>query len=1142
MYLALLRRSIFSFFVVCFSAMAGFSQVLINEYSCSNLTSFADNFGGYEDWVELYNTTASPVNLTGFSLSDKKTKPAKWKFGNVTINANGFVRIWASGRDVTTGANLHTNFKLTQCKPEMLMLSDAAGVVLDSFTLKPAQLGHSRGRTTNGAATWSVFLAPTPNASNTSPYQEYATIPSMSVGAGFYAGTQNVTITSPDPNITIRYTTNGSTPTAASTLYSAPVVISTTKVLRAKAFSSTATIPASFILSNTYFINITHKTEVVSVFGDQIATLMGGNSGISPPSGLEYFDNTGSFQAESYGEANKHGNDSWAYAQRGIDFISVDEYGYNYALIHQLFNMKTRPEFKRIILKAAANDNYPFEGQPNSNFAGELGGAHIRDQYVHTVSQKAHLHLDERTWAPSILYVNGSYWGVYDLREKVDDADFTDYYHNTDADSLQFLQTWGGTWSAYGGGQAQTDWTAFVNYVTSNNMAVQANFNYVDSLYSWKSLADYVILNSYCVTSDWLNWNTSWWRGLNYNASKKKWRYTLWDEDATFKHYINYTGIPNQNANADPCDPQSLPPNIGGQGHIAVLNALLNNPGFKQYYVMRYFDLLNSGLSCNRMTTILDSMINIITPEMPGQVAKWGGTMTQWNQNVLDMRNFILARCTQVVSSYTPCNGATGPFQIKVNAVPAGGGTVDVNSINVSQFVWSGTYPGGVNINMNFVAHPNPGYCFDHWEFKNHTPLPSILDSAVYINLIKSDSIVAHFSAGGSATVTATATTIFCGDSAVLSVNSGTNFIWSPSSGLNNTTIANPVATPSLTTTYTVITSGQCGTDTASITINVSTVTSASVTASAASIACGDSSLLQASGGSTYLWSPPVGLNNTTVANPIATPSASTTYTVIVSSPCGSDTTNILITVNSGINASVTALSSNLCIGDSTMLQAGGGTNYLWSPSAGLSNQAVSNPVATPAATTTYSVIVSDFCGADTSSITLTVNQPPVPNVSADVTICSTETAQLSGSGGTNYVWSPPTGLSCVSCANPVATPPSTTSYILLVSTAKNCSASDTVTVFVTGECPEIFVPTGFSPNGDNNNDMLYIFGVMKDLHFTVYNRWGEKVFETTDQLVGWDGNFHGKPVQSGVYAYKFSATDTKGNGVSKSGNITVIH
>lgn len=1134
-----------------------FSQVVINEYSCSNINSFADNYSQYEDWIELYNTTGSSVNLTGWYLSDKKTNPTKWQLGSVTINANGFLRIWASGRSITTGT-LHAGFKLTQCKPEAIVLANAAGSIIDSLTLKRTQAGHSRGRTTNGAPAWSVFTTPTPNASNINPQQEYATTPAMSVAAGFYAAAQNVTITSPDPGVTIRYTTNGSTPTAASSLYSAPVAVSVTTVLRAKAFSSTSTIPASFVESNTYFIGASsaHTIEVISVFGDQLASLLSGNQ-INPTTGLEYFDASGTFQTESYGTTNKHGNDSWSYPQRGIDFISKDQYGYNYALQHQIFNSKPRMEFQRIIIKASAGDNYPFETTGNPYAWGpstQLGSCHIRDQYVHTLSQKAGLHMDERTWAPSVLYVNGNYWGVYDTREKVDDADFTDYYHNSDSwfqtssnqDSLQFLKTWGATWSEYGGNTAQTEWNALANFITSNNMAVQANYDYVDSLYSIKSLSDYVILNSLCVTSDWLNWNTEWWRGKHVNANKKKWRYGLWDEDATFDHYIDYTGVGNTTPTADPCAPQNLG-DPGGQGHIPILNALLQNPTFKQYYVMRYFDLLNTSLSCTRMITILDSMINVIDPEMPAQIARWnawGGSYAQWQQNVLDLKNFILTRCTTVVNNFAPCNGTTGPFPIKLNVVPAGAGTVDVNSINVSTFVWSATYPGGVN--MNFVAHADSIYCFDYWEFQNHTPAPSSSDTAVTINLTMTDSIIAHFVlSGATPSITATNTTICPGDSTTLQASSGTSYSWSPSASLSCSTCQNPVATPTVATTYTVFLTGACASGTATITITMTQPGAPIVTAASPTICVGSSTTLNVNGGSNFIWSPATNLSCTTCPSPVASPTSTTTYSVTASGgSCINGTGAVTITVTQPTPPSVTAVNPTICIGNSTTLNVNGGSNFTWSPSPDLSCTNCSNPVATPTATTTYSVTVSPSnCIGGTSAVTVNVTAPPTPTMGGDATICSTGSAPLSASGGSGYTWSPSTGLTCINCPNPTASPNSTTTYTLIVSSsAPNCFGVDSVTVFVTGACPDIYVPTGFSPNGDNNNDMLYIFGGdVKQLHFVVYNRWGQIVFETKDQTTGWDGTQNGKLVQSGVYAYKLSVTDTKGVVTSTSGNLTVI-
>lgn len=709
------------------------SQVVINEYSCANISSVPDNYGEYNDWVELYNAGSSTVSLAGYHMSDNVNNPDKWTFPSGSLAPGAFIRIVCSGRDLVSGIWFHTNYKMTQCKPEEVCFSDPAGNILDSMTLRRNQSNHSWGRTTDGGSTWSVFMTPTLGASNTgsTAYSPYATTPIFSQAPGFYPGSVNLTITTPDPNITIHYTTNGFEPTTADPVYSSAISISSTQVIRARAFSSTASVPASFIENNTYFIGTTHVVATLSIYGDNLMSLMNGSWSAEPVTGLEYFDKTGVFRTEVTGTTNKHGNDSWAYDQRGIDFVSEDPMGYNDALDWPLFHRKDRPSFQKIIIKAAANDNYPFEN-----------GAHIRDAYVHDISQEAHLNLDERTYEACILYVNGAYWGVYEIREKVDDHDFTDYYYDQDANNLQFLKTWGGTWSEYGGTQAQTDWNNFVSFVTTNNMATAANWAYVDSVYNWKSLADYIILNSICVTSDWLNWNTAWWRGLDTTGDKKKWRYALWDNDATFGHYINYTGIPDTSPNADPCDPEGLP-DPGGQGHVPIVNALMANPVFKQYYVNRFADLMNTTFSCDSMLARLDTMIADIAPEMPGQIAKWGGSMSTWQANVTSLRNYITTRCSTLVQGMIDCYNLSGPYNITVDVMPAGAGTVTINSLDLDQLPWTGTYYGGIDIIL--MTQPTSAqYTFDYWEIAS-VPSPSAQDDSITTQLTQNDVIIAHY-------------------------------------------------------------------------------------------------------------------------------------------------------------------------------------------------------------------------------------------------------------------------------------------------------------------------------------------------------------------------------------------------------------
>ena len=722
-------------FFALFSSLFNLSaQLKINEYSCSNIAGPTDAYGQQEDWVELYNTTATNINLTGWYLSDKASNPTKWQIPSGTINANGFKMVYCSGRNTVNGQELHPNFKLTQTDNEWILISNTLGTIVDSIKIvRLTKSNHSVGRSTNGAIDWKLFTTPTPNANNTGAVNFYTPTPVMSLASGFYPAAQSVTLTCSDPAATIRYTTDGSVPVNTSTLYTGPIAINATTMLRARAFSIELT---SFTASATFFINVNHTVPVVSIAGagtGSLASLLAGNANLNPQGFFELFEENGTFVDKGEGEFNKHGNDSWAYPQRGLDFIMKDQFGYNGDIDHQIFPNKTRDEFQRIILKPGASDNYPFEN----------GGAHIRDAFVHTLSQKAGLKMDERTWRPCVLYVNGQYWGVYEIREKVDDHDFTNYYADQDEYNVQYLKTWGGTWQEYGAPNALTDWNALRNYIASNNMGNAANFTYVDGQLNWESLVDYFVINSYIVNQDWLNWNTSWWRGLNPLGDKKRWRYTLWDMDASFGHYINYTGVPDVTANADPCNVENLP-NPGGQGHTDILQKLINeNPIVEQYYITRYIDLVNTYFSCTYMNQLLDSMLTEIIPEMPGHVARWGGTMAGWNNNVQDLKDFIDARCLALEQGLIDCYTLSGPYAVTFNVSPPLAGEIKVNSSWAPTYPWNTEYFGGISTNV--IAKANPGFVFDRWTYTTGPMSLAITEDTNGINIMGPENITAVF-------------------------------------------------------------------------------------------------------------------------------------------------------------------------------------------------------------------------------------------------------------------------------------------------------------------------------------------------------------------------------------------------------------
>lgn len=738
----------FAFFlIVCSFTLAALTvkgQVVINEFSASNLTQYVDNHSDFNDWIELYNSSGTTVNLAGYYLSDDSTNNTKWQMPVATsITANGYLRFWASGRNEVVGTSYHTNFTLKQTKNnhEYVVLSNPAGVIVDIIEIaQKTKLNHSYGRTTNGASTWSVFTNPTPNASNNTatPYVGYTDKPDFSLAAGFYPFNVVVTITTTEPNSTIRYTTDGSVPTATSPVYTTAIPITATTVLKAITFSSTPTILSSFVRFNTYFIGVTHTLPVVSIAATQLPDLANDvNSSLQPQGTFEFFNTGGQRTATTYGEFNRHGQDSWANSQRSLDFISRDEMGYNHSVEEVLFNTSARDNYQRVILRAAGDDNFPADYSPQN-----AGSAHVRDAFIHNTAIQAGLDVDARRGSKCIVYLNGQYWGVYDLRDNPDDHDNTEYYYGQDKFNLHYIETWGNTWAQYGGTAALTEWSNLRTYILTHSMAVPANYQYVTDRLDVKSIVDYVAVNMFTVCSDWLNWNTAWWRGLDSTGTHLKWGYALWDNDATYGHYINYTHIPNTNFDADPCDPETITGGNDPEDHIAILLALRQNPGFNQYYITRMLDLWNTTFSCDNLLPKFDSTVALITPEMPAHCTRWAGLYSDWQNNVTSLRNYIIARCASLQTGFMTCYNLTGPYDVTVTADPITAGTVQFNSLALTNLPWTGTYFG--NINNNLVATPNANYNFVNWTATTQTVNPPTAASAS-VMLTNSDTIVAHF-------------------------------------------------------------------------------------------------------------------------------------------------------------------------------------------------------------------------------------------------------------------------------------------------------------------------------------------------------------------------------------------------------------
>lgn len=295
-------------------------------------------------------------------------------------------------------------------------------------------------------------------------------------------------------------------------------------------------------------------------------------------------------------------------------------------------------------------------------------------------------------------------------------------------------------------------------------------------------------------------------------------------------------------------------------------------------------------------------------------------------------------------------------------------------------------------------------------------------------------------------------TAICVGESVTLFASGFSTYTWFPGTDLSCTNCPTPVATPSTTTTYFAAVEDANGCqDTGSVIVTVNALPTVNA-GQDVTICENDDVTLSATAptATSYSWSPTAGLNNATIASPVASPATTTDYTVTVTDANNcTNNDDVRVTVNQRPPTNA-GQDQPICFGDTITLQASGAVSYVWSPAVGLSDPTVANPEAYPATTTTYTVTGTAANGCtQTDEITITVNPLPTISLTPNSSICEGEDIQLVASGGTGYTWSPAASLSCTNCPAPVATPAQTTVYTVEVSTAAGCSDTASVEVFV---------------------------------------------------------------------------------------------
>lgn len=398
---------------------------------------------------------------------------------------------------------------------------------------------------------------------------------------------------------------------------------------------------------------------------------------------------------------------------------------------------------------------------------------------------------------------------------------------------------------------------------------------------------------------------------------------------------------------------------------------------------------------------------------------------------------------------------------------------------------------------------------------------------------------------------------IMCeGATATLNALGGTSYTWSPATGLSNSLIANPASSPSVTTGYTVTvlnnSTGFPCTSTLTTTVVVNPRPDAgfnyTMNPCGGGVSFFDTSLVNITSWKWYL-APNI---TSTVQNPYNFYSTGGTYTIglAISNAFGCvDSIAKVITVQTPPPMSVNN-GSTICKGNPANLFASGGNSYTWTPATGLSATNIANPVSTTTASTNYSVIIttSNNCSFMLTTFVNVFNLSNVPIAAASnptsVVKGNSSTLTYTGDPGAGVSWFPSTSVNPKTGYSVIATPDRPTTYTVI---AQNGACKETLYVFVDVFLPgciegDAFIPNTFTPNGDGQNDVLYVRGLKVDeVYFAVYNRWGEMVFETTDKTKGWDGIYKGRPADVGVFGWYLKVKCYNGEETFKKGNVTLI-
>lgn len=612
----------------CLIAVSASAEIVFSEVMASN--GVYTNGEAY-DWVEIHNTGKKAVDLSGYYLSDSKKNPTKWAFpAKTTVKAGAYILVYCTGEDLSAGKNgvYYANFKIS-ASGDKLILTEPDGETQAAYLDVPVQYGNVSWGLPEGGGEYLYFEEATPGKKNPKTgYASQADAPVILTAGGFYDGPVTVTVQSAS---TVRYTLDGSTPTAKSKQFPAKgLTFSKTAVLRVRAFESDR-VPSPTV-SASYFIGLEQPVPVISLITDEkylfdkkTGALVKGASDTYPnyereweyPVNVEYFNAGGTGEINQMGTFTAAGHSARQNSQKSIAIYARKAYGPERFYFNPFPN-RDYGSYKSLLLRSANSDAF---------------STRLRDPVISSLAEPLNIIYQDALAIE--VYINGQYWGHYNLREKINKYFVAQWEGVTDEkeiDQIDILARTGRDEFLQNG--SNEDWLALCDFCKTKDLNVPENLQYVTDRLDIDSLFTHTAFEIIIGNNDYTNVRM-------YRVPGGKWKYLLFDVEAGFlsmesgpmNYYIKKVNDKVQGFRHEP------------------LAALLNVPDMKAAFLKRFAEVLELSFQWPYVEARFAPWEETLETLLPRHLERWPHfTLKAWRQNVDAVKYYARIRPVKIVA------------------------------------------------------------------------------------------------------------------------------------------------------------------------------------------------------------------------------------------------------------------------------------------------------------------------------------------------------------------------------------------------------------------------------------------------------------------------------------------------------------